>query len=105
LTESKAHGAIPIRGIKQLVFRPSGRVLWMVVGRDNEHWSEPELRFCTCKDFYFKALSGGPECYHLKSIRSAIDHPGHSVLEFDDSEYISLLQAIVDDQSRMLGRC
>ena len=77
----------------------------MVVGRDNEHWSDPQLGFCTCKDFYFKALSGGPECYHLKSIRRAIEHPKHSVLEFDDREYISLLQAIVDDQSTMLGRC
>ena len=91
--------------VKKLLFKPSGRILWMVVGRDNEHWSDPELGFCTCKDFYFKALSGGPECYHLRSIRSAVEDSRLIKIEFDDSEYVQVLQAIVDDQSVMLGRC
>jgi predicted nucleic acid-binding Zn finger protein len=91
--------------VKKLLFNPSGRVLWAVVGRDNEHWSDLELGFCTCKDFYFKALSGGPECYHLRSIRSAIGDSGFIKMEFDDSEYVQVMQAIVDDQSAMLSRC
>lgn len=104
MSESRIDITILAGGVKRLLFKPSGRVLWAVVGRDNEHWSDPELGFCTCKDFYFKALSGGSECYHLKSIRKAVDNSGYVTTEFDDDEYVQLLQAIADDQSNLLCR-
>lgn len=91
--------------VKKLQFSPSGRTLWIVVGRDNEHWSDLELGFCTCKDFYFKALSGGSECYHLRSIRMAVDDSRFVTVEFDDIEYLQVMQAIMEDQSTMLSRC
>jgi predicted nucleic acid-binding Zn finger protein len=90
--------------IKRLLFTPSGRTLWLVVGRDNEHWADPELKFCTCKDYYFKALSGGSECYHLKSVQKAIEDSRHNTTEFGDDEYVQVLQAIVQDQWDMLCR-
>lgn len=91
--------------IKQLVFRPSGRVLWTVVGRDNEHWSDPELGFCSCKDFYFTTLSGGDECYHLKSVRKAVQERRFIAIEFDDEEYVQIIQAFAADFATLLGRC
>lgn len=104
MSESKIDSAVSAGSVKQLVFQPSGRVIWIVVGRDNEHWADPALGFCTCKDFYFKALSGGPECYHLKSVRSAIRTRRPVAIGFDDSEYTQILQAILDDQAALLGR-
>ncbi len=104
MSDSRIDKAITLGSVKKLIFSPSGKVLWIVVGRDNEHWSDPDLGFCTCKDFYFKSLSGGSECYHLKSIRLAAKDSRFVTTEFDDGEYVQMLQAIVDDQSALLCR-
>ena len=104
MSESKVDAVISVGSIRRLLFMPSERVLWIVVGKDNEHWADPELGFCTCKDYYFKALSGGSECYHLKSVRRAMEGSRHNTIQFDDAEYVQLLQALVDDQSVLLCR-
>ena len=91
-------------GVKQMLFLPSGKKLWIVIGRDNEYWSDPELGFCSCKDFYFNTLSSGQDCYHLKSIIKAIQQRGFITIKFDDREYISVLQALADDITNVLGR-
>lgn len=104
MSDSRASTAVSAGSVKRLVFRPSGRIIWMVVGTDNEHWADPDLGFCTCKDFYFKALSGGSECYHLKSIGKAKEASQFVQTDFDDSEYIPFLQAIMDDQATLLSR-
>lgn len=89
-------------GVKALLFRPSGRRLWIVVGRDSEHWADPELGFCTCKDFYFSTLSGGDPCYHLKSVRKAMEEGGAETIEFADGEYNQVLQATAQDSEMLL---
>ncbi|MGI0037690.1 MAG: hypothetical protein ACRD99_04975 [Nitrososphaera sp.] len=103
MSESKIDNTISLGSVKRLLFKPSERILWIVVGKDNEHWADPELGFCTCKDFYFKALSGGSECYHLKSVRKAVEESRYHTIEFNDNEYVQLLRAIADDQSILLG--
>jgi predicted nucleic acid-binding Zn finger protein len=90
------------RAVKMLLFRPSGRRLWAVVGRDSEHWADPELGFCTCKDFYFSTLSGGDPCYHLKSVRKAMDGEKAETVEFADDEYDQLLQETAQDSEMLL---
>lgn len=90
--------------VKQMLFLPSGKKLWVVIGRDNEYWTDPELGFCSCKDFYFTTLSGGQDCYHLKSVRKTIQQKGFTAIEFDDSDYIHLLHAVADDNINVLGR-
>lgn len=90
--------------VKQMLFLPSGKKLWVVIGRDNEYWTDPELGFCSCKDFYFTTLSGGQDCYHLKSVRKTIQQRGFTAIEFDDSDYTHLLQAVADDNISVLGR-
>ncbi|MDQ3808236.1 MAG: hypothetical protein M3298_08725 [Thermoproteota archaeon] len=102
--ESRVDHAISSGSVKQMLFLPSGKNLWVVIGRDNEYWTDPELGFCSCKDFYFTTLSGGQDCYHLKSVRKAIQQRRFTVIEFDDSEYIHLLHAVANDNICVLSR-
>jgi predicted nucleic acid-binding Zn finger protein len=104
MSESRVDSAITSGSVKRLLFLPSHRKLRIVVGRDSEYWADPELGFCSCKDFYFTTLSGGDECYHLKSVRKASDENKFITIEFDDSEYVQLLQALADDNMNLLGR-
>ncbi|MDQ3888514.1 MAG: hypothetical protein M3251_04500 [Thermoproteota archaeon] len=102
--QSRVDYTISSGSVKQMLFLPSGKKLWVVIGRDNEYWTDPELGFCSCKDFYFTTLSGGQDCYHLKSVRKAIQQTGFKAIEFDDSDYIHLLQAVADDNISVLSR-
>ncbi|MEW6604491.1 MAG: hypothetical protein AB1351_07345 [Thermoproteota archaeon] len=101
---SRIDEAVTSGSVKQMLFLPSGKKLWVVVGRDNEYWADPDLGFCSCKDYYFTTLSGKEECYHLKSIRKAISEKRFTVIDFLDSEYIGFLQAIAEDSINLLGR-
>ena len=84
-------------------FQPSKKEIWIAVGRDNEYWVDPELGFCSCKDFYFTTLSGGHECYHLRSVRKARQVNMFQIIEFDDREYVNFLQALAQDNIDLLG--
>jgi predicted nucleic acid-binding Zn finger protein len=86
-----------------MLFLPSGKKLWVVIGRDNEYWTDPELGFCSCKDFYFNTLSQGQDCYHLRSVVKAIQQREFTTIEFDDSEYVRLLHALAHDNISILG--
>ena len=101
---SRIDEAVTSGSIKQMRFLPSGKKLWAVVGKDNEYWADPELGFCSCKDYYFTTLSGKDECYHLKSIRKAISENRFTVTDFMDNEYAEFLQAIAEDSANLLSR-
>jgi predicted nucleic acid-binding Zn finger protein len=101
---SRVDDAVTSGSVKQLLFLPSNKKLWMVVGRDNEYWADPDLGFCSCKDFYFTTLSGQDECYHLKSVQKAVEENRFAAVEFADSEYVKYLQAIAEDSIDLLGR-
>lgn len=104
VVQSRVDYTVRSGSVKQMLFLPSGKKLWVVIGRDNEYWTDPELGFCSCKDFYFTTLSGGQDCYHLKSVRKTIQQRGFTAIEFDDSDYTHLLQAVADDNISVLGR-
>jgi len=104
VVQSRVGYTVRSGSVKQMLFLPSGKKLWVVIGRDNEYWTDPELGFCSCKDFYFTTLSGGQDCYHLKSVRKTIQQRGFTAIEFDDSDYTQLLQAVADDNISVLGR-
>jgi len=101
---SRIDDAVTSGSVKQMLFLPSKKKIWIVVGKDNEYWNDPELGFCSCKDYYFTTLSGGDECYHLKSVRMAIKENKFTVVEFGDKEYVEFLQAIAEDSANLLGR-
>ena len=104
VVQSRVDYTVRSGSVKQMLFLPSGKKLWVVIGRDNEYWTDPELGFCSCKDFYFATLSGGQDCYHLESVRKAIQQSELTAIEFADSDYAHLLQAIADDNISVLGR-
>lgn len=93
----RVESAVESGSVKLALFVPSGKRIWIVVGREGEYWADPELGFCTCKDFYFSALSGGEECYHIKSVRKAMQENKLVELEFSDGDYARFLQALADD--------
>jgi predicted nucleic acid-binding Zn finger protein len=101
---SRIDDVVTSGSVKQMLFLPSRKRLWIVVGKDNEYWTDPDLGFCSCKDFYFTTLSGGDECYHLKSVRKALQENRFATVEFADSEYVEYLQAIAEDSANLLGR-
>jgi len=52
--------------VKLYVFSPSGRRVWIVVGKSRDYQILPMAEFCTCNDYYFRVISGKtPLCYHL----------------------------------------
>lgn len=101
---SRIDDAVMSGSVKQLLFLPSKKKLWIVVGKNNEYWTDPDLGFCSCKDFYFTTLSGGQECYHLKSVRKALEENKFTAMEFADNEYVEFLQAIAEDSANLLSR-
>lgn len=85
------------RGVKLHYFEPSNRKIWTVVGKDNEHWLDPDIGFCSCEDYYFNAMDTNGECYHLKSVKIAKQENKVEVIKFSDSEFESFITALVSD--------
>jgi len=52
--------------VKKYVFEPSGREVWIVVGRAKEYFVIPKL-YCQCDDFYINVVIRQKKgwCYHL----------------------------------------
>ena len=58
--------------VKLYVFEPSGRTVWIVVGRGGEYQILPASGYCSCSDFYFRVVDGEAGfCYHLIGQRLA----------------------------------
>jgi predicted nucleic acid-binding Zn finger protein len=52
--------------VKRVRFVPSGRVIWVVIGRKREYQVVPQSMFCTCDDYYFRVMGQKKQlCYHL----------------------------------------
>jgi len=80
--------ALREKRIKKYVFRPSGRVVWVVVGREREYVVLPRAPFCSCDDFYFRVMDGKARlCYHVIAQRLAECLNWHEVIECEDEEY------------------
>jgi predicted nucleic acid-binding Zn finger protein len=62
----KAFEAIKENRVKKYVFKPSNRVVWIVVGKGRDYLIFPDAGFCSCDDFYFRVLDREVHlCYHL----------------------------------------
>ena len=63
---TKAWEAVEGKRVKKYFFKPSNRVVWIVVGKNRDYLIMPVADFCTCNDFYFRVLDGHIHlCYHL----------------------------------------
>jgi len=68
--------------VKRYTFQPSGRVVWIVVGREGDHLVYPDVGYCGCDDFYFSVMDGKAlVCQHLIAQRLA-----NNLGWFDDVE-------------------
>lgn len=74
--------------VKKHVFRPSGRLVYSVVGNTGDELVDPAKGFCSCSNYFFRVLGGHDEtCYHLLSLKIAIQTGIIDEVDFDDEEY------------------
>jgi len=89
----KAFEALKENRVKKYVFKPSGRVIWIVVGKERDYLLMPEAEFCTCDDFYFRVLDREVHlCYHLIAQKIANILRWYDAIEERDKLYDSLMK-------------
>jgi len=80
-------------GVKKYVFRPSGRILWIVVGRQREYLIYEKVAYCSCDDFYFAIMDGKAlVCQHLIAQRLAEKLGWYDTVEEEDGLFDSLMK-------------
>jgi len=76
------------RGIIKNIYKPSNRIVWTVMGRDQEHIIFPKL-YCSCKSFYKEVVINRTKksCKHIiaQIISEALNN--FKELELEDSEF------------------
>ncbi len=89
---TKALEALKECRVKKYSFRPSKRVVWIVVGRERDYLIMAEADFCTCDDFYFRVLDKKIHlCYHLIAQKIARNLGWFDAIEETDELYSSLM--------------
>jgi len=79
--------------VKKYVFKPSGRIVWIVVGKERDYLVMPAAEFCTCDDFYFRVMDGEAHlCYHLIAQKLAEALNWYDLIEGEDELYESLMK-------------
>lgn len=89
---TKALDALKENRVKKYVFKPSGRTVWIVIGRERDYLIMPEAEFCTCDDFYFRVLDKKVHmCYHLFAQKIAQNLGWFETIEANDDNYEMLM--------------
>jgi len=89
---AKAFEVLKENRVKRYVFRPSGKVVWIVVGKERDYLIMPKAEFCTCDDFYFRVMDKEVHlCYHLIAQKLAEKLDWFEVVEENDETYGSLM--------------
>ena len=85
------------RRVKLHRFNPCQREIWTIVGKEKEHWIDPQSNFCSCSGYYFGMIKCNSPCYHLESVFLAKKENKFEIIEFNDDEYESFISGIVSD--------
>ena len=89
----KAWEAVKEGRVKKYVFKPSERVVWVVVGRHRDYTVLPSADFCTCDDFFFRVMKGEKRlCYHIVAQKLAEALGRFEVFEESDEMYSVLMR-------------
>lgn len=89
---TKAFEALKENRVKKYVFKPSGRIIWIVVGKERDYLIMPRAEFCTCDDFYFRVLDREVHlCYHLIAQKIANTLSWYETIEEHDELFNSLM--------------
>ncbi len=90
---SKAWEAVQEERVKKYIFSPSGRIVWIVVGREREYQIMPAAAFCSCDDFYFRVMDREANiCYHLIAQKLAEALELYDKIEEEDRLYDCLME-------------
>jgi predicted nucleic acid-binding Zn finger protein len=87
----KALKAVDERRVKKYVFQPSGRTVWIVVGKEREYLVMPAADYCSCDDFYFQ-FHQGHLCYHIIAQKLAEATSQYDLIEDDDKLFDILIK-------------
>jgi predicted nucleic acid-binding Zn finger protein len=83
--------------VKKYVFRPSGRVRWIVVGRHRDYIVFTSVPYCSCDDFFFRVIHGSKHnCYHIEAVKLAIQTGSYETIEEGDEWYDKLMAEWTD---------
>ena len=90
---AKAWELLKERRVKKYVFKPSGKTMWIVVGKEREYIIYPAVGYCSCDDFFFavmdrKALA----CQHLIAQKLAEALSNYETVEAEDQLFDSLME-------------
>ncbi|MGQ9531103.1 MAG: hypothetical protein ACUVQX_06825 [Candidatus Bathycorpusculaceae bacterium] len=89
---ARAFEALKEGRVKKYSFKPSGRTVWIVVGKERDYLIMPEAEFCSCDDFYFRVLDKEIHlCYHLIAQKLAKILGWYETVEEHDELYDSLM--------------
>jgi len=90
---TKAFNTIKEERVKKYIFYPSGRTVWIVVGREREYQIIPVAVFCSCDDFYFRVMDRETNiCYHLIAQKIAETLGLFDKIEEEDRLYDCLME-------------
>ena len=90
---TKAWDTIKEERVKKYVFNPSGRIVWIVVGREREYQIIPAAAFCSCDDFYFRVMDREANiCYHLIAQKIAEALERYDKVDEEDRLYDCLME-------------
>jgi predicted nucleic acid-binding Zn finger protein len=90
---TKAFEALKENRVKKYVFKPSGRVVWIVVGKERDYLIMAQAEFCTCDDFYFRVMDRQVHlCYHLIAQKIANVLDWYDAIEEQDELYDSFMK-------------
>ncbi len=88
----KAWEAVKDRNVKKYQFKPSGRIVWIVVGRERDYIVMPAADFCSCDDFYYRVMDGEAHfCYHLIAQKIAESLGWFDLIKENDDLYDTLM--------------
>lgn len=89
----EAEIAVSKKLVKRYTFVPSGKVVWVVVGRHKDYIVIPEVSYCSCDDFFYRVMSQEkPLCYHLLALRMAMERNAYEEFEEEDSLYYKFIR-------------
>jgi predicted nucleic acid-binding Zn finger protein len=87
----KAEEAVSSMAVKKYAFKPSRRIVWIVVGREKEYFLIPEF-YCQCDDFYINVVIRRKAnlCYHILAQAIAERLGRFEKFEVPDNDFIRL---------------
>lgn len=89
--------------VKKYVFKPSGRVQWIVAGNARDYLIYEHAPYCHCSSFYLSIMGGKAKaCKHLIAQRLASQLGLYELVEENDENYPKLLEEWrqVEEQTR-----